>query len=340
MMQEVWLHIKKCRIGPDCPHIHCSSSLKILAHWKHCKDPECAVCQLVRLKGAKQFELHTQRQQSRKEEVGVPMPFDTTTNTTANPMFFCGTGQSPACRRQGLSHHQCQGHHQPQPGNKAADSLDLSSPSSLSSCINYSSDCSHTPTRNSSCCNNPYHHHDSHSSNDSYSSRDHHAINLYHNVAATAAAASSSRFWSHSDGSTAMSLAMMAPLRVSFSSENNLPHDCPVGQYLSLGPNNPESSYHFYHHQNIEPPQRLDARCLNNCYYGQLNCQPYFSEKNGDDKLKMITKPLETPPPHLLPKRRPFEDQPYTDHPCSLLPVPSAHDVRRAYEQLGPFILN
>src|SRR5665811_1307583 len=50
MMKEVWVHIKACRVGPDCSHLHCLSSLKILAHWKHCQTEDCPVCHLVRLK--------------------------------------------------------------------------------------------------------------------------------------------------------------------------------------------------------------------------------------------------------------------------------------------------
>jgi len=51
MMKNVWEHIRACKVGPDCSQLHCSSSLKILAHWKHCKVWECPVCHLVRLKG-------------------------------------------------------------------------------------------------------------------------------------------------------------------------------------------------------------------------------------------------------------------------------------------------
>lgn len=57
MMREVWGHIKVCQIGTECPHPHCLSSLRILAHWKTCTAPECCVCQLVRIKAAQQLSL-------------------------------------------------------------------------------------------------------------------------------------------------------------------------------------------------------------------------------------------------------------------------------------------
>src|SRR5581483_9495513 len=56
MMREVWVHIKQCSLGPSCPHPHCLSSLRIIAHWKSCLDLECPVCKLVRIKGAQSLQ--------------------------------------------------------------------------------------------------------------------------------------------------------------------------------------------------------------------------------------------------------------------------------------------
>jgi len=52
MMRGVWTHLKACEIGPSCSFRHCSSSQKILAHWKACRVMECRVCHIVRLKWA------------------------------------------------------------------------------------------------------------------------------------------------------------------------------------------------------------------------------------------------------------------------------------------------
>jgi hypothetical protein len=52
MMKEVWVHMKSCKIGLTCTHLHCSSSQKILAHWKSCQVDGCSVCHIVRVKWA------------------------------------------------------------------------------------------------------------------------------------------------------------------------------------------------------------------------------------------------------------------------------------------------
>ena len=44
-MKNVLEHLPTCTMGRSCTMGHCSSSRHIIAHWKQCKRPDCAVCQ-------------------------------------------------------------------------------------------------------------------------------------------------------------------------------------------------------------------------------------------------------------------------------------------------------
>jgi len=44
-MKNVLLHLPNCQMGRNCTIQHCASSRQIIAHWKQCKRPDCAVCQ-------------------------------------------------------------------------------------------------------------------------------------------------------------------------------------------------------------------------------------------------------------------------------------------------------
>ena len=39
------MHLPNCQMGRSCTIQHCASSRQIIAHWKQCKRPDCAVCQ-------------------------------------------------------------------------------------------------------------------------------------------------------------------------------------------------------------------------------------------------------------------------------------------------------
>ena len=44
-MKSVLMHLPNCQMGRQCTIQHCASSRQIIAHWKQCKRPDCAVCQ-------------------------------------------------------------------------------------------------------------------------------------------------------------------------------------------------------------------------------------------------------------------------------------------------------
>ena len=44
-MKNVLIHLPNCQMGRQCTIQHCASSRQIIAHWKQCKRPDCAVCQ-------------------------------------------------------------------------------------------------------------------------------------------------------------------------------------------------------------------------------------------------------------------------------------------------------
>ena len=47
-MRNVLTHMPQCNEGRTCTMPHCASSGSIIAHWKNCSKPDCAVCQWVR----------------------------------------------------------------------------------------------------------------------------------------------------------------------------------------------------------------------------------------------------------------------------------------------------
>lgn len=126
MMQEVWLHLRTCKIGAQCPHQHCLSSLRILAHWKHCEDVHCPVCQLVRLKlnhslavGGAGEELHSDNILPTKHVPG---------QSTSGNQTYQNQGQ--------IFISQCQG--QSQPGNEnVLDSLSSHSKSHADNAMHF-----------------------------------------------------------------------------------------------------------------------------------------------------------------------------------------------------------
>jgi hypothetical protein len=43
-MKNVLNHMPSCQSGKTCTVPHCSSSRKIILHWKHCNQQNCPVC--------------------------------------------------------------------------------------------------------------------------------------------------------------------------------------------------------------------------------------------------------------------------------------------------------
>ena len=113
-MKNVLLHLPNCQMGRNCTIQHCASSRQIIAHWKQCKRPDCAVCQPLKPPvnnpggaanqqnpnqgGAEQQALHQANpNQQGPDQTNRPNPGDQQ-NQTGNQPNVGTPSQNPASR--------------------------------------------------------------------------------------------------------------------------------------------------------------------------------------------------------------------------------------------------
>jgi len=81
------MHLPNCQMGRQCTIQHCASSRQIIAHWKQCKRPDCAVCQPLKPPSNQNNNQAGQRTEpgSNQGPGSAPNPPDASQNRGSDP---------------------------------------------------------------------------------------------------------------------------------------------------------------------------------------------------------------------------------------------------------------